>query len=112
MKKILIVLFVGVAVIGIVALSSGAAKTLTPEGKMCVKLGDLCGAEAKADKFEQCVDQMKKVRKVAGDPAFERSQKCLEESNSCGAATGCMAGGIGVGALGEMMKGFGSALQK
>ena len=37
---------------------------------------------------------------------------CVQESTTCAAATGCMLGGVGVGALGEMMKGLGSALSR
>jgi hypothetical protein len=48
----------------------------------------------------------------AGDASFDKTSKCIDESRSCGAATGCMAGGIGVGTVGEIMKGFGTALTK
>jgi hypothetical protein len=49
---------------------------------------------------------------MSGDVPFERSRKCIEESQSCAAASGCLMGGVGVGALGEMMKGFGTAVTK
>ncbi|HEY8078932.1 MAG TPA: hypothetical protein VIF62_32595, partial [Labilithrix sp.] len=67
---------------------------------------------ASSKNFDQCVDEMKQLRKMSGDPAFERSQKCIDESNSCAAASGCMLGGVGVGTLGELMKGFGNAMSK
>ena len=52
------------------------------------------------------------MRKVAGDAAFEKSAKCIDESSSCAAAMGCLAGGVGMGAVGEMMKGFGTAVTR
>ena len=99
--------------IGVVVVASGASKASTPEGHVCVKLAELCETDApKSKDFDECVDDMKKARKVAGDASFDKSSKCIDEAKSCGAAAGCMAGGVGVGTLGEMMKGFGTALTK
>jgi hypothetical protein len=112
MKKVLLVALVGAAVVGVVVVASGASKAATPEGKMCLRLAELCSTEQSAKDFDQCVDGMKDLRKMSGDSSFERSQKCLDESKSCAAATGCMIGGAGVGSLGEFMKGFGTALSK
>jgi hypothetical protein len=112
MKKLLAVTLVGAAVVGGVVVASGASKAATPEGKLCVRMADLCGSEPSVKDLDQCVDGMKKLRKMSGDAAFERSEKCVAEANSCAAASGCMMGGAGVGTLGQMMKGFGDALSK
>lgn len=112
MKKLLVVGLVGVAIIGGVVLVK-ASPANTPEGKTCIKMADLCGSTDKSsEKLDRCIANMDQAKKVAGVPAVERSMKCVEESTTCMAATGCMMGGVGVGALGEMMKGFGSALSK
>jgi hypothetical protein len=116
MKKV-----VGVALIGaLVVVGTLVAKSapnlsilMSEEGKTCVRLGELCDAPKSGDNLDQCVANMKQMRKMSGDPAFERTRKCLlEEATSCGAAAGCMAGGVGVGAVGEMLKGLGSALSQ
>ncbi len=78
--------------------------------KLCVRLGELCGADPSKETRQSCVEDMQKMRKMSGDAAFERSQSCVAESKSCGAASGCMMGGVGVGTLGEVLKGFGTAL--
>jgi len=115
MKKVVGVVLVGALVVGGIVVVKGAPSislVVSEEGKTCARLGELCDAQKSSEKLDQCVDEMKKMRQMAGDPAFERSRKCVEESTTCGAATGCMAGGVGMGAVGEMLKGFGSALSK
>ncbi|HVH46819.1 MAG TPA: hypothetical protein VM925_30965 [Labilithrix sp.] len=113
MKKLIVVGLVGTAIIGGVVLAKGASAASTPEGKACTRMASLCSTEEKSAKdLDRCVDDMKATRKLAGDVAFERSTKCLDEANSCAAASGCWVGGVGVGALGEAMKGFGTALSK
>jgi hypothetical protein len=112
MKKILATVLVGGVVVGGVVLARGASLAATPEGEVCLKVAELCSTDAKAKDLEECVDGMKKLRKMSGDASFERSRKCIDESKSCAAASGCMMGGVGVGALGEMMKGFGAAITK
>lgn len=55
---------------------------------------------------------------MRGRRPSEKLQSCVadlekaKESNSCAAVSGCMMGGVGMGAVGEMMKGFGSALSR
>jgi hypothetical protein len=113
MSKILTTLLVGSVVVGGVVLVKGASAASTPEGKMCVRLQDMCPRDdAKPMTFDQCVDGMKDVRKMAGNASFEKSARCVEESESCAAATGCLMGGVGMGVMGEMMKGFGNAMTK
>ncbi|MDB4935195.1 MAG: hypothetical protein JWP87_2167 [Labilithrix sp.] len=115
MKKILGVGLAGAAVIGVVVVARGAAPAATPEGRTCIKMSELCGSsdqEKSREKLDACVANLEQAKKVAGAPAVERSMACVQESNTCAAASGCMMGGVGMGALGEMMKGFGSALSR
>ncbi|HSO38081.1 MAG TPA: hypothetical protein VLT33_36385 [Labilithrix sp.] len=113
MKKILGVGLVGAAVIGAVVIAKGASPAATPEGKACIRVSELCGVDDRsAAKLESCVADLEKAKKLAGPANVDRSVKCIEESNSCAAVTGCMMGGVGMGAMGEMMKGFGSALSR
>lgn len=113
MKKLFVVTLVGAAVVGGVVLAKGANPASTPEGRACTRLSELCSTEeAKPKDFDECVDDMKSARKLAGDANFERAAKCAEEQKSCAAAAGCYAGGVGMGAVGEMMKGFGTALSR
>jgi hypothetical protein len=112
MNKILATLLVGGAVVGGVAVVKGASAASTPEVKTCTKIGELCGAKPSAKDFDQCVEDMEQMHKMSGDPGFTRSAQCIEESKSCAAVAGCLGGGIGVSAVGEMMKGFGTALSK
>jgi hypothetical protein len=112
MKKLLVVGLIGAAIVGGVVLVK-AAPARSPEGKACIKMSELCGATDKSsEKLDQCIEGMESAKKVAGAPAVERSMKCVEESTTCMAATGCMMGGVGVGALGEFAKGFGTAISK
>jgi hypothetical protein len=109
LKKFLV--FVGVlVVIGIIAL---AGKSLaSQEQKACVRMHDLCGGDWSAKDMSECTDSLERMKKISGDASFQKSMKCVDDSNSCAAAAGCMAGGVGVGAMGEFLKGFGEALTK
>jgi hypothetical protein len=108
MKKLLIVLCLAV-VVGVLVFSVKKAAA-SPERQACVHVGELCGNAADVEQLEKCADGFQKARKAAGDPAVERSLRCIEESKTCAAVAGCTVGGIGVGAMGEFLKGFGSAL--
>jgi hypothetical protein len=116
LKKLLVVGLIGSAVVGTVVLAKGlvlAAPAATPEGKACLRMEELCETEPMSSKdMNECVDDMKHARKMAGDANFDRSVQCTNEAKSCAAAAGCWAGGVGMGAVGEMMKGFGSALSR
>ena len=52
------------------------------------------------------------ARKMAGPGNVERSEQCLADAKTCAAATGCMSGGVGMGAMGEFLKGLGGALSR
>ena len=113
MKKILGVGLAGAAVIGAVVIAKGAGPAATPEGKACIRVSELCGVEDKSSaKLESCVAELESAKKLAGPANVERSMTCIGEASSCAAVAGCMMGGVGVGAMGEMLKGFGSALSR
>jgi hypothetical protein len=109
MKKLLVTALVGSLLVGGVVL---AKNTTSPEAKTCIKMHDLCASDEKveAEKLDKCVDDMKRVKKLAGEKSFDKTAKCVDESSSCAAAVGCWGGGVGLGAMGEMMKGFGNAM--
>jgi len=112
-KKLVVTAVVGTALVGGIVLGKGASAASSPEGKACTRMAELCDADDwSANDMNACVTDMKKARKLAGDRSFEKSVECINESKSCAAAAGCWAGGVGVGAAGEMMKGFGTALTK
>ena len=99
LKKILGVglVLVGAAVIGAVVIAKGAGSAATPEGKACIRVSELCAVDDRSsEKLQSCIADLEKAKK----------------SNSCAAVSGCMMGGVGMGAVGEMMKGFGSALSR
>jgi hypothetical protein len=102
-----------VAILVVIGAVAMAGRSLaSPEHKACAKLHDLCGGDADAKSLAECTDSLERTRKLAGDAGWNRSMACIDESSSCAAATGCLMGGVGVGAMGEFMKGFGSALSK
>jgi hypothetical protein len=115
MKKLLYaVAFLTVAVLG-VSLVFGKKIVLalsSPETKACAKLGDLCGQKGDAHALDQCVDGLHEARKIAGSKSVDKSLSCIQGSDTCMAATGCMMGGVGVGAMKEMVKGFADAVSK
>lgn len=114
-KKLAGVVLGGALVLGVLVVAkgaSGARAAMTPEGRACTKLADLCPSKEPKKSLESCVEDWNDMRKVAGAPAVDRSIACIDEATTCTAAAGCIAGGVGVGTLGEMMKGFGSALSR
>jgi len=113
MHKILGTLLVGAAVVGGVTLAKGASTAASPEAKVCERLADLCSADPpKQTELDECVHDMKDLRKQAGSTSFEKTRSCIDESQSCAAASGCIVGGAGVGMVGEMLKGLGNAMTK
>ena len=115
MNKLLGVAVVGAAIVGVmvIAKGAGAGPLATPEGRACVKVRDLCQVDDASKKdLSSCEEDLVKARKLAGPSGVDRSLKCIDTAQSCVAVSGCLMGGIGVGAAGEMMKGFGTALSQ
>jgi len=101
-----------VLVLGVIG-ATAFALTRSPERSACLRVADLCGTQngTKQD-LDQCVDDIKQFRKVAGDEAADRGIVCVEGAKTCGEAAGCVAGagfkGI-QGVVDGFFKGFGNA---
>ena len=78
----------------------------------CARLSDLCSTSDQKVDPAQCQKQLTDARKMAGPGNVERSEQCLADAKTCAAATGCMSGGVGMGAMGEFLKGLGGALSR
>ena len=78
----------------------------------CARLADLCSTSDQKVDSAQCQKQLTDARKMAGPGNVERSEQCLADAKTCAAATGCMSGGVGMGAMGEFLKGLGGALSR
>ena len=90
---------------GCIAGGVAFALTSTPERTVCVKMGQLCGAEGSYQDLDVCVKQVEELRKVVGDEPIDKAASCVAEANSCIEGTGCIAG-AGYSALPSMMKDF------
>jgi hypothetical protein len=76
----------------------------------CARLADLCSTSDQKVDTDECEKKLGDARKMSGPSNVERSELCLADAKSCAAASGCISGGIGMGATGEFLKGLGSAL--
>lgn len=112
MKKVI----AAVAVLGILGAGVGAYAYLrTPERSACIRVADLCGEKGGGvQELDQCVDQVKQWRKVAGDEAVNKGIACVDQAKTCGEAVGCVAGASAKsveGLVNDFLKGFGKAAQ-
>jgi hypothetical protein len=78
----------------------------------CARLADLCSTSDQKVDATSCQKQLADARKMAGAGNVERSEQCLADAKTCALATGCLSGGVGMGAMGEFLKGLGGALSK
>jgi hypothetical protein len=78
----------------------------------CARLADLCSTSDEKVDTDACVKKLGDARKMSGSNNVDRSELCLTEAKTCAAASGCLSGGVGVGAAGEFLKGLGAALSK
>lgn len=104
---------VAVVVLGLIGGGAAFAFLKSPERSACLRMADLCGTQngTKQD-LDQCVDQIKQFRKVAGDEAADKGLVCVDGAKTCGEAVGCVAGAgfKGVqGMVNDFFKGFGNA---
>ena len=76
----------------------------------CARLADLCSTSDQKVDTDECEKKLADARKMSGPSNVDRSEVCLADAKSCAAASGCISGGIGMGATGEFLKGLGSAL--
>jgi hypothetical protein len=102
-----------VLAIPIVAVAGVAAYFVTrsPERAACARLADLCGVTGGQQELSACVDDLQKLRKVAGDEVMDKGLACVDHATSCPEATVCMAG-TGLKGLGHAVKGFFERLGK
>jgi hypothetical protein len=98
---------------------ANAAATTTPNAAAapslsdttaCARLAELCSTSDHNVDTSQCEKQLVDARKMSGEANVLRSEQCLGEAKTCAAATGCISGGMGMGAMGEFLKGLGTAL--
>ncbi len=78
----------------------------------CARLVDLCSTSDQKVDSSQCITQMADARKMAGAANVDRSEQCMADAKTCAAASGCLSGGVGMGAMGEFLKGLGGALSR
>jgi len=78
----------------------------------CAHLAELCSTSDQKVDTASCEKQMVDARKMAGPGNVERSEQCLSDAKTCAAASGCLSGGVGMGAMGEFLKGLGGALSR
>jgi hypothetical protein len=76
----------------------------------CARLAELCSTSDHAVDTSHCEKQLVDARKMYGEANVLRSEQCLGEAKTCAAATGCISGGMGMGAMGEFLKGLGNAM--
>jgi hypothetical protein len=88
------------------------ASALAGDVAACARLVDLCSTSDQKVDSTDCQKQLADARKMAGPGNVERSEQCLTDAKTCAAASGCLSGGVGMGAMGEFLKGLGGALSK
>jgi hypothetical protein len=94
------------------AIPAAAAAAPVSDETACGRLAELCSTSDQAIDPRECQRKLGDARRMAGGSNVERSNSCLAESHTCAAAQGCLSGGVGVGAVGEFLKGLGGALSK
>jgi hypothetical protein len=85
--------------------------TRSPERAACTRIADLCGMTGGRQELGSCVDDLEKLRQLAGDEAMNKGLSCVDHAASCPEATVCMAG-TGIKGLGHAVKGFFEGLGK
>jgi hypothetical protein len=92
------------------ATATAAAAAPVSDATACARLGELCSTSDHTMDTAQCEKQLADARKMSGEANVLRSEQCLVDAKTCAAASGCLSGGVGMGAMGEFLKGLGSAL--
>jgi hypothetical protein len=96
----------------IAAAPAGAVTPPTSDSAACARLAELCTTSEQKVDASECEKKLADGRKMSGAANVERSVSCIAEAKTCAAASGCVSGGIGMGAVGEFFKGLGSAMSK
>jgi hypothetical protein len=83
------------------------------EARACSKLEKLCaGAGGAGEKWStDCRQGFTDLRKAAGDETTDRAVACVIDSDSCGAAAGCVAGTLFKSTIGGFFDGVRRALE-
>ncbi len=89
MKKIIVVVLI-LAAIGVVAFALAVVRS--PERKLCTKVGKLCGVKGSLGDLDKCMDAVEKLRGLTGDAPVDKAATCVDESENCAQAMGCLAG--------------------
>jgi hypothetical protein len=92
------------------ATAAATSAPLVTDATACARLSALCSTSDHAVDTAQCEKQLADARKMSGEANVVRSEQCLGDAKTCAAASGCLSGGVGMGAMGEFLKGLGTAL--
>lgn len=109
MKKVLRLLVI-LAIVGLVGYVVVRASCGSVEASVCDRLAALCSGGDLPQAFDNCEEMVTKLRKAAGDETMDKLDDCLDASESCAPAMGCVAA-AGVSAAGGSMQGFQRGIQ-
>ena len=98
---------------GLIVLGSlgyvGWVKLFGAESRACKRVAQLC--DSVKDERE-CVDNIEKLRKAAGDAAVAQMESCVGQAKSCVEVAGCAVGSTVGGIFGEFMRGVQKGMGK
>jgi hypothetical protein len=100
------------AAVPVVVTPPVAAVPAMSDTAACAMLAELCSTSEERVDAAACEKKLADARKMSGAANVDRSEQCLATAKTCAAATGCLSGGVGMGAVGEFLKGLGSAISK
>jgi hypothetical protein len=95
-----------------VAMTASAQAPATSDATACARLAELCSTSDKKVDVAECEKDFADGRKLSGAAGVDRSAACIADAKTCLAASGCVSGGMGMSALGEFLKGLGSAISR
>lgn len=101
MKKVI----AAIVVLGVIGGGVAWAVTRTPERRLCIRMGDLCGVEGDLSDYDHCVDTIERLEKVVGEEPIESAANCVDKADTCVEASGCVAG-AGYKAVPKLLKEF------
>jgi hypothetical protein len=84
------------------------------DSRACHRLADLCGGQMAGDSLQSCTDLFDKLRQATGDERADKTIGCVQQSQSCMAAMGCLTGagvGAGIEAASEFLRGLRNSLK-